>query len=152
MKNEIKTYLAKFKSTLGILAIVSVIGGIIWMTSGTNSTVSAQTDPFLSQRISQIEQRFNQIESRLNRLEIESRLPTVTVPRTTENNETEIRFLRTQIELLQLRLTELECGVVKLDERTLSNAARQARKKSAGNESERCRLNPNEPLQFIARP
>jgi hypothetical protein len=155
MKNEIKTYFRKFRTSLAVAALASAIGGgIIWENTGTiNPVVSAQTDSFLSQRISQIEQRFNQIESRLNRLEIESRLPNMTVPRSSENNETEVRLLRSQIETLQFQIAELECGVIKLDERTLSNAARQTRRQSEpGKENEPCRLNPSEPIRSITRP
>lgn len=131
-----------------VIGIGSVIYSLIF-SAGLTRNVSAQQDLFLSQRLTQIESRFNTIETRLNRLESDSRLRAVT-PRTTENNDSEIRLLRTQLETLQLRLATIECGLVKLDERTLTKAARQSRKGSAS-ELDRCRLNPEAPLQIIGR-
>lgn len=136
------------KFTLYVFALIGVAGMIQFGFSAVSETVAAQTDPFLSQRISQIEQRFNNLESRLNRLESEIRISAIS-PRVTENNDTDIRLLRSQIETLQIRLTQIECGLFRLDERTLTESARRARKKQAVTDnSERCRLYPNTPLQI----
>lgn len=118
-------------------------------------TAHAQS-ALLEQRLNQIEQRFNYIESRLNRLESESRYPGV-MPNTSSRNDTELNLMRTQldsmrtdIDLLRGRTGELECAVLKLDERTLTPAARAARK--PGGTSEPCRANAATPVKLSARP
>jgi predicted nucleic acid-binding Zn-ribbon protein len=115
------------------------------------TTAFAQQDPFLNQRINQIEQRFYTIETRINRIEQDSKLSTITKG-ITGNNDAEIRALNSQVDALQLRLAEAECGLARLDERTLTTAARQARRKARGVETDRCRLNADVPLQLSARP
>lgn len=153
--NERKKTIKYLLSLFALAAIAAAICGVVFLTAPDKvlPNVSAQQDPFLAQRLNRIEQQFNTIESRLNRLEQSSRLPAPVTPRIDENNDAEVRLLRSQIEILQLRLAQLECGVLKLDERTLSSAARQARKKSsAAAASEECRQNTYAPLQIAARP
>ena len=137
---------------LGVISVVylgiSVIAGGRWAT-----TVSAQQDPFLSQRLNRIEQRFTTIESRLIQIEQQSRYQAPVIDSSSANRETEIRLLRSEIEALRLRVVEAECGLITLDERTLSNTARQAQKKSGAiGKSDVCRQSPNTALQLSARP
>lgn len=135
-----------------IIGIGTVVYILTAVSGGMTPTVSAQQDPFLSQRISQIEQRITSLETRLYRVEQDSRLPAVTMPRQIEkNDDTEYRLLSSQLQTLYLQLAEVECGLVKLDERTLTATARSARKKMPG-DGERCRLDPNTPLEIIVRP
>lgn len=137
---------------LYVFALLSVAAGIFFVLNekGT-TTVLAQQDPFLNQRINRIEQQFSSIETRINRIEQQSRFPDIT-PRTTLNRDTEINLMRSQIEALQIRIAEIECGLVRLDERTLSTSARQIKRKAIPNETDRCRLNSNVPLEIPARP
>jgi chaperonin cofactor prefoldin len=130
-----------------VLLIVAIGLTIFFTGQGTNK-VLAQQDPFLNNRVNQIERQFNMFETRINRLEQQSRFPVVT-PQTSLNRDMEINQMRSQIESLQLQIAALECGLVKLDERTLTTNARQARRKANPNENDRCRLDPNVPLQFI---
>lgn len=111
----------------------------------------AQQDPFLSQRINMIEQRFSTIESRLNRLESDTRYSAMNQQRTPNTNDSEIRLLRTELDGARLRLTEDECGLVKLDERTLTATARAARSRT-GVAPDPCRLDPGTPLRLSSRP
>ena len=137
-----------------VIGIASVIYSGIASFAGSRAApaVLAQTDPFLDRRINQIEQRFYTIESRINRLEQQSALPGVT-PRLPGNNDIETRLLRSQVETLQLRVAELECAALRLDERTLTEAVRRARREStAAAATDRCRLGVNEPLKLSARP
>jgi len=121
------------------------------------TTAHAQTQGILlEQRLNQVEQRFNYVESRLNRLESESRYPG-TLPNTSSQNGPELTLmraqmdsLRTEIDGLRDRTTELECAVLKLDERTLSAAAKSGRRLSGANEV--CRTNPGAPVKLSARP
>lgn len=67
----------------------------------------------------------------------------------TGNDDGEIRFLRFEVKTLRFRLSEAECGLSRLDERTLTGAARQVRRRSSADEIDRCRLNSGVPIQLI---
>ena len=151
---------ARRQSLYLLVYLFAIVGFASLIYSGVSSllteklvpTVSAQTDPFLDRRIGQIEQRLYGIESRLNRLEQESRITTIT-PELPGSNNSEIYQLRSQIDTLRLRVGELECAAIKLDERTLPETARRARKSPAtGEVSDLCRQNVNEQLNLSARP
>lgn len=120
--------------------------------------VSAQTDMMLERRISQVEQRFYYIESRLNQIENQSRYPGVLPGASSPNPiqlgqlQTEIDTLRTQIDQLRSRVGEVECGVLKLDERTLTPAARQDRRQAAAGTREPCRMDERSPIRLSSRP
>lgn len=135
-------------AVIGLTAVGYISVSTIFST-GTN-IVDAQQDPFLSQRLNQIEQRFTSIESRINRVEQQSRFPAA-MPDLSAGRDTELRLLRLQVETLQSRIAETECGLAKLDERTLGNTARQQRKSGAEN-NDICRQSPNTPIQITARP
>ncbi len=112
--------------------------------------VAAQTDRFLESRLSTIEQRFYGLESRVNRVEqssLRSVLPSATQP----DNSTEMQFLRSQVDSLRTRVGELECAVLKLDERTLT-AAEKARRSRAAGQSDVCRQAAAGAVQLSARP
>lgn len=120
--------------------------------------VSAQTDVMLERRLSQVEQRFYYIESRLNQIENQSRYPGI-VPGASSTNpiqlgqlRTEMDTLRTQLDSLRSRVGEVECGLLKLDERTLSQAAREARRRSSAGAAEPCRTDTASPLKLSVRP
>ena len=140
------------RMSLYVFALLTVAAGISFVLNGKGTTtVFAQQDPFLNQRINRIEQQFSSIETRISRIEQQSRFTDVT-PRTSLNRDTEINQMRSQIEVLQLRIAEIECGLLRVDERTLTAAARQSRRKAVPNETDRCRLNPNLPLELSTRP
>ncbi|HYJ91519.1 MAG TPA: hypothetical protein VEV84_09440 [Pyrinomonadaceae bacterium] len=122
--------------------------------SDLTTTAQAQSIVF-EQRLNQIEQRFNYIESRLNRLESESRYPGTAT--SSARNDTQLTILRAQMDTLRAdidslrgRTGELECAVLKLDERTLTPAARATRR--TGGSSEPCRANSGTPVRLSARP
>lgn len=125
--------------------ISAIAGG--WLTT----TAYAQQDPFLSQRLNSIEQRFTTLESRLSQIEQQSRY-TAPVLESPGSRETEIRLLRSEIDALQLRVAETECGLIRLDERTLGNAARQEQRKIGAGKTDICRQTPNAAIQLSARP
>ena len=120
--------------------------------------ISAQTDVMLERRLSQVEQRFYYIESRLNQIENQSRYPGI-VPGASSTNpiqlgqlRTDLDTLRTQLDSLRSRVGEVECGLLRLDERTLSQAARDARRRSAPTANEPCRTDTAAPLKLSVRP
>lgn len=152
MKSNIKQRMHLLLYVFAGLGIMAVVYSLCFtFFGGGTTTVSAQQDPFLSQRLNRIEQRFTLIESRLNQLEQQSRFP-VNSPDLTNSRDTELRLLRSQINTLQLRISEIECGLVRLDERTLSASAKANRKTAGISDSDLCRQTPNVPLQLSARP
>jgi len=60
-------------------------------------------------------------------------------------SQEDITFLRGQLQALQLRLADDECALAKVDERTLSPAMRDARRKTAVR-TDPCRANPDAPI------
>ncbi len=119
------------------------------------SSVEADTQDLtsLERRISLLEQRFYGVENSITRLEQQSRLNSGTQMPTSNDRTLEINLLRSQIEMLQRRVTEIECGLTKLDERTLNAATREARKRAnAINAADPCRLNAEAPLKLSTRP
>jgi predicted nucleic acid-binding Zn-ribbon protein len=103
----------------------------------------------LDRRISSLELRLYSIETSINRLEQSSISPRTSVPNT---SAPEINQLRAEIQTMQLRLNEIECGLVKLDERTMNAAVREARKDAAARIADPCRVNPTTPLRLSTRP
>ncbi len=145
-------------SLLYVLAIAAVAIGIyagllgIFGERAVREVSAQQQDPFLSRRIDQMEQRFYQIENRLNRVETQSRSSGITSPAITGGNDREIRMLQSDVSSLRLRLGETECGLLRLDERTLTPAARAIRKKATVGGTENCRLERDAPVMLSARP
>jgi hypothetical protein len=130
---------------LAMLAYNGLVG--LFGSSGL-TTVHAQTDPFLSRRVDMIEQRLYTLESRLNSVSTQVQPSIVSsIPSTTQND---LNFLRTEVDGMRIRLGEVECGVLKLDERTLPAAQRRANR--TGSTSDRCRDNFATPVMLSARP
>lgn len=105
----------------------------------------------LERRLSLVEQRLNSIELSVNRLEQQSRLPSSAPPPMRNVRDTELELLRSEVELLQRRVAEDECGLVRIDERTLAQSVREERRKNAAGRDDPCRLNADAPLRLSAR-
>ena len=101
----------------------------------------------LEQRINQLEQRLYAMETTLRSVEQQSRLGSTT---SRNLSQQEVALLITQLQTLQLRLADYDCALAKLDERTLSPAMREARRKS-GAGSDPCRSNADVPLRLPDR-
>ena len=120
-----------------LLASIAIIATI--------ATISAETqDPgSLDRRISMLEQRFYRLESSMTRLE-----QVIVSQRSTpapSGRDQDVQLLRQEVEGLKLRLNEIECGLVKVDERTTpANARKDA--------DDQCRLNPNSRVRLSTRP
>lgn len=100
----------------------------------------------LETRVNQLEQRLYSIDTSLRRIEQQSRIGAATSQTVTQQ---EVELLRAQLHALQLRVAEHECALAKLDERTLTPAMREARRKS-GVRNDPCRANVDTPLRFPA--
>lgn len=101
----------------------------------------------LESRINQLEQRLYTIESSVRTLEQQSRVGAVSSRNVTPED---VAALRAELQTLELRLADNECAIAKLDERTLTPAARSARIRS-GARTEPCRLNADTPVRLPER-
>ena len=114
------------------------------------ATASAQDAVYLDRRISMLETRLSSIESSMRSLQqqaMTSERSTTTQP----PRDPEVMLLRSEVEILNSRLRELECALVRLDERTLSPSAREARRRTASQSTDPCRVNPDTPIQLSPR-
>jgi len=114
--------------------------------SSANAAMPAQDLMSLDRRISAFEQRLYIMESHINQLQQQVQY-VQRQPATSNTRDPEVERLRLELNLLQSRLTEVECGLVKLDERTLPAAARTTRPKT----TDPCRSQPNMPVQLSSR-
>ena len=129
--------------------LISVLAFGLVLVARTEAGPTPQQDVIrLDARISQLEQRFYTIENSLRTLEQQSRMSGMS-GRGSGVTPEDIVALRSEIQNLQVRVMEDECGLAKIDERTLSAATREARRKAAGNDP--CRLNFDLPLRPPSR-
>jgi predicted RNase H-like nuclease (RuvC/YqgF family) len=146
-------FLKQSNLALGLLLCV-LIGVMVNVSRGKSSSApednATQDVSSLDRRISLLEQRFYSLESSINRLQqyaLSQRTP-VQQPSTSNH---EINLIREDIQRLSLRLTETECGLLKLDERT-TKSVRDTRRNGAAKSADPCRLNPDVPLRLSNRP
>ena len=131
-----------------VLVLVSALGlatGLTISSSARNSPEPQQDVIRLENRMNQVEQRLYSMETILRTVEQQSRLAGVN---SRGVNPRDLDLLRTEIQLLQRRVEDDECGLAKLDERTLTAEARNTRRNSG---SDPCRLNANAPLRLPDR-
>jgi len=95
----------------------------------------------LESRLTQLEQRMYSIDTNIRTLEQQSRM----AAGGRGIGQDDLAQLRSEVQLLQRRLADAECGLAKLDERTLAPATRAARRKSSGGDP--CRLSSELPLR-----
>jgi hypothetical protein len=98
----------------------------------------------LENRVNQMETRLYSIENSIRMLEQQSRLGGGSQRGLSVED---LARLRAEIQTLQVRLADDECGLARLDERTLTPAMRAARQKSAGR-TDPCRANFETPLRL----
>jgi hypothetical protein len=133
---------------LSILFGVAVKGCLSPSAGFTNSTT--QDSVFLDRRISLLETRLSTIESSLRNLEQQA-MNSQRSSQVQPARDPETVIIRTDIETLNVRMTMLECGLVQLDERTLSASAKEARKRTSAQPMDPCRLNPETPIPLTPR-
>src|ERR1043165_4217800 len=124
--------------------LVSVLAFGLVLVARTEAGPTPQQDVIrLDARVSQLEQRLYTIENSLRNLEQQSRIAGVSGRGGVTPDD--LVLLRTELQNLQVRVMEDECGLAKLDERTLTPTAREARRRAVGNDP--CRLNFELPLR-----
>lgn len=137
------------------LLVSALVAAVVYAREPLVGTGEAAVPP---QELTRIESRLSQLEQRLYGIEVsirgleqqQSRMSGLSTGRM--ERDTEVTLLRSEVETLQRRLAEVECGLLRVDERTLSAAARDARRKIETGAGDPCRLNPNAPLRLSARP
>jgi hypothetical protein len=103
----------------------------------------------LETRINQLEQRLYTMETSIRNIEQQSRLASAT-SRDSGVTANDLSQLIAQLQALQVRVMQDECALAKLDERTLTPAMRDARRKS-GAAADPCRANAEAPLRLPER-
>jgi hypothetical protein len=136
--------------------VFACVAGLAFVTVfKTSSAARAENGPPAQQEVIRLETRINQLEQRLysmetslRTLETQSRVGSVAGR---DVNQQDLSLLTATIQALQLRLAEDECGLAKLDERTLSPAMRRSRQESSGTRTDPCRLSVDTPLRLPER-
>ena len=133
------------QSNLVLVLLLCVVVGTVANVSWGKSSAETQDPSSLDRRISLLEQRFYQVESSINRLQtyVASQRPQVSQPNTSDRD---VILIRDEVQRLSLRLSEVECGLLKLDERTAT------RRDNTQKSNDPCRMNVDTPLRLSARP
>jgi hypothetical protein len=136
--------LSKQSNLVLVLLLCAVIGVMASISRGSSTT---QDPGSLDRRLSMLEQRFYTIESSISRLQnyVATQRPAISQPST---NDRDLIIMREEIQRLELRMAEVECGLIKLDERTTPAARRNAATKS----NDPCRLTPDTPVRLSTHP
>jgi hypothetical protein len=132
------------------LALVVVLCAVIGVMAGISRGNSATQDPgSLDRRLSMLEQRFYSLESSISRLQqyVATQRPQVSQS-SPITNDRELSLMREELQRLTLRMAEIECGLIKLDERTTPAARRNPTARS----NDPCRLTPDTPLRLSTHP
>ena len=129
--------------------LVGIVGFVLLTVSSAARTEvgpEPQQDVIrLETRINQLETRLYAIDSNMRNLEQQFRLAGSTGRGA---GAEDVARLRLEVNALQQRLAEHECALAKLDERTLSPAARTARRQSGPGGNDPCRLNFETPVRL----
>ena len=138
--------LSKQSNLVLVIVLCAVIGLVASSSRGSSATVPQDVSS-LDRRLSLLEQRFYSIESSISRLQtyVASQRPPVSQPTTSDRD---VILMREELQRLTLRVTELECGLSKLDERTTPASRRNA----AGKSDDPCRQNVDTPVRLSSRP
>jgi hypothetical protein len=136
--------LSKQSNLVLFVVLCAVIGVMASISRGNNST---QDPSSLDRRLSLLEQRFYSVESSVSRLQqyVATQRPSLPQPGTSDRD---LILMREEVQRLELRMAEVECGLIKLDERTTPAARRNPTAKS----NDPCRLNPDQSLRLSTHP
>ena len=139
---------------VGVTAVAAAKAYTLRTSFGTTMPAAqAQDVGFLDRRINLLEQRFYSIESRLNRLEQQMSMAQRVVPTPSQPmRDPDVDVLRNDSESLKARVRELECGILRLDERTLPEGTKDTRRRTGAQPKDPCRVNPETPIKLSVRP
>ena len=133
------------QSNLVLVLVVCVVVGTVANVSWGKSSAEPQDPSSLDRRISMLEQRFYTLESSMNRLQTYIASQRTPAPQPTTSDR-DVLVIRDELQRLSLRLSEVECGLLKLDERTAT------RRTNTQKSDDPCRMNVETPLRLSARP
>ena len=143
--------LAKQSNLVLVVVLCAVLGVMVNSSRGNSSAAATENQDVssLDRRLSLLEQRFYSVESSISRLQqyVAAQRPPVSQPGTGVSDR-EISLMREEIQRLSLRVSEIECGVIKLDERTTPASRRSTTNKPA----DPCRQNADTRVILSARP
>ena len=141
--------LSKQSNVVLIVVLCAVIGVMANNSRGSSASGETTTQDVssLDRRLSLLEQRFYSVESSISRLQqyAAAQRPPVSQPSTSDR---ELSLIREEMQRLNLRMAEIECGLIKLDERTTPPARRNATAKA----NDPCRLTPETPVRLSTHP
>ena len=143
-------WLTMLSLAFALVATTAAYFGQPLLRIGEAAATPTQDVTRIESRLSLLEQRFYSLEASIRGLEQQSRLSGVTSG--SPARDPEVGLLRAEVEALRQRLAEVECGLSRVDERTLSPAVKEAQRKSGVPVFDRCRLNSESPLRLTARP
>jgi predicted RNase H-like nuclease (RuvC/YqgF family) len=145
-------FLKKSHLALGIVlcAVIGIMANVYPGNSSSALEEKTQDVGSLDRRITSVEQRLYSIESSISRLQQSALSERSRVSQPIPRDQ-EIDLVRSDIQRLQLRLNEIECGLLKLDERT-AVSVRDNLKSPGPKTGDPCRLNPATPLRLSTRP
>jgi predicted RNase H-like nuclease (RuvC/YqgF family) len=121
------------------------------MTPITRAEAPPQDVMNLDRRIQALEQRFYPLESAIRRVERQTNSLARPAPTQPALRDPEVERLRNEVELLRARIQELECGLMSVDERTLSPAMKESRRRTGVRANDPCRSNAEAPVQLSIR-
>ena len=126
--------------------VIAVLAVGIWATASVRSADAVQDFTSLDRRINMLEQRFYSLDSSMNRLQqLVASSQRSTAP-ASDPRDREFDQITAEMQRLQLRMVELQCGLLKLDERTAT------RRSGEPKSTDPCRANADMPLRFSSRP
>ena len=137
--------ISKQSNLVLVLVLCVVVGTVANVSRGKSAAEPPQDPSSLDRRISLLEQRFYQVESSISRLQqyVAAQRPQVTQPNTSDRD---VILIRDEVQRLSLRLAEVECGLLKLDERTAT------RRNNTRKSDDPCRESVDTPVRLSARP
>ena len=138
------------QSNLVLFVVLCAVIGVMASISRGSAAAEAPQDPgSLDRRLSMLEQRFYSMESSITRLQqyVAIQRPSIPQP-STSTNDRDLIVMREELQRLELRMAEVECGLIKLDERTTPAARRNPTAKS----NDPCRLNPDQTVRLSTHP
>jgi hypothetical protein len=136
-----------------LVLIIACAGIGLWARGDSPASATTAEPPpqdvmSLDRRILALEQRLYPLESNVRRLEQQTASLGRPMPSQPTLRDPEIDRLRGEVELLRARIQELECGLVRVDERTLSPAMRESRRRAGGQVTDPCRANAEASVQI----
>jgi hypothetical protein len=146
--------LRTLRVALGVIlatAIGMASGVVLSGSPSVSSEQGTQENVFLNQRLRILEQRLYTIESSINQLQQAVSSQRASTPPSGGRNP-ELIGLRSEVDTFNRRLIEIECGLMKLDERTSTPATREALKRLGDSGTDPCRLNAAAPVRLSSRP